>query len=650
MVKGKLELDRIRLLRVGSVCLLWAWLGIACAWGQEDVRNLAVLKDVAGTETIATVAAAPERFSPLPHALSAGYTRTAHWLRFSLPPNTTGSEWWLEVQPPYLDDLRLYEPIPGHAGEFTEHRAGDLLPFVAREVPYRAFVFRLPPSIEPTENIYLRLQTTSTSIALIRLWQPEDFHTAKAEEYGLLGMFYGIFVAVLLFHLIYWLWLRTPLTGLYLLYLSIFAFLYLASNGLLAQFLLPQTSWLSDKSVGIGFFAVASVGGLFYRHILKVDRTTPWLNSLYLVHIAFPAILLPFSLAGYHPEAARLANLLILAVLPVSLFLSSRLWRQQEAGSASLFFSCVFSLLGVTASILSLLGIGPVTIWGLHGAQIGVFGNILMLHLAVTSRIKQMNIERQQALLQVTLAEQETEREKTALREQSQFLAMLSHELKTPLAVINIAVESLRHLVAPANPQVELRHDRIRRAVSRIDSLVEQFLRQDRIDNESLTLDMTEVRLDALMREAAERYEEKEIRLSIAPTDLPTIWADASLLDVALSNLLDNAIKYGRADTPVEIAIYAAEEEAASDIPGIAVDVTNKGPDIPPEAQEKLFDKYVRGPHSGDIPGAGLGLYLVWRIAQLHGGSIRLADATGGSIRFRLWIPLNSNMAKGKTQ
>ena len=126
------------------------------------VQNLAVLVDADGSETIASVSApeAAQRFTPLDGLLSAGYTRKVHWLRFSVQAPATGL-WWLEVMPPFLDDLRLF--TPDGAG-FAERRSGDRLPFASREEDYRGFIFKLALADSAPHTYYLRLQTTSTSL------------------------------------------------------------------------------------------------------------------------------------------------------------------------------------------------------------------------------------------------------------------------------------------------------------------------------------------------------------------------------------------------------------------------------------------------------------------------------------------------------
>ena len=111
-------------------CLFcFAW--VAAQAAEPVLRDLAVLEDKAGGETIAHIAAAaPERFKSLPGgSFAGGFTRSAHWFRFTVAHS---GETWLDLQPPVLDDLRLFEPDVNAPGGWRERRTGDTLPVAER--------------------------------------------------------------------------------------------------------------------------------------------------------------------------------------------------------------------------------------------------------------------------------------------------------------------------------------------------------------------------------------------------------------------------------------------------------------------------------------------------------------------------------------
>ena len=224
---------------VRTILLLVA-LGLPFATSAQPVavHDLSVLVDTDGSETITSVSApgAAQRFTPLDGLFSAGFTRKVHWLRFSVQAPAAGS-WWLEVMPPLLDDLRLFEPA---AAAFSERRAGDRLPFASREEEYRGFIFKLALTDSAPHTYYLRLQTTSASLVTLQLWQPERFQGAKGFDYVVMGFLLGVFMLVLLINLLLWLGTREPLYGWFSLLVGANLLLYFAFTGLAAQYLLPQ--------------------------------------------------------------------------------------------------------------------------------------------------------------------------------------------------------------------------------------------------------------------------------------------------------------------------------------------------------------------------------------------------------------------------
>lgn len=239
--------------------------------------------------------------------------------------------------------------------------------------------------------------------------------------------------------------------------------------------------------------------------------------------------------------------------------------------------------------------------------------------------------------------EQRIEQVIRAQNEHRQFIAMLAHELRTPLAVIDGAVQSLEYL-QPQDEDVRRRHQRIRRSVERINGLVRQFLTNDRIDDPN-RLVVHQVPLDGaeLARLALQSCSDGASgRVHLRMPDTIPCQGDAALMQVALVNLLDNALKYSPPDKPVEICVEAL---ARGGVPGVAWTVSDQGAGIAPENREAVFGKYVRGADHGNVAGTGLGLYLVRRIAELHGGSVEILEREGWGAVLRFWLPEEGGVA-----
>ena len=222
------------------------------------------------------------------------------------------------------------------------------------------------------------------------------------------------------------------------------------------------------------------------------------------------------------------------------------------------------------------------------------------------------------------------------LAEQRHFIAMLSHEVRSPLAVIHSAGQllALRSKEVPAQQALA---QRILRGSARLSYFFDNCLTQDRIDSHNFVLEPTPVDVSALVLWVADNggqlSEVHEIQVQIE-RDLPPLHGDPVLLRVMLMNLLSNAVKYADAGTAVSLSV-------ARHGPWCRFTVEDEGPGIPEAEQALVFQKYRRGRAAEGKPGAGLGLALVKRTAELHGGAVLLEARQPGGTRCVIDIPFS---------
>jgi signal transduction histidine kinase len=225
--------------------------------------------------------------------------------------------------------------------------------------------------------------------------------------------------------------------------------------------------------------------------------------------------------------------------------------------------------------------------------------------------------------------------------QQRQFIAMLSHEVRTPLAVID-ATTQLFELRLQHDPAQLALLGRIRRGTARLRNFFDNCLTIDRINNNNFTVQHYPVALTPLVlwaKKTAEILSEQHAcEVHIKP-DLPALQGDQVLLRILLMNLLTNALKYSPAQSTVTLRLDRCPND-----PGVcSIEVEDQGPGIPPDEISIIFNHYKRGRAAQRIPGAGLGLALVARIAKLHGGAVRLDSEPGKGARFVVNIPFVSH-------
>jgi signal transduction histidine kinase len=218
--------------------------------------------------------------------------------------------------------------------------------------------------------------------------------------------------------------------------------------------------------------------------------------------------------------------------------------------------------------------------------------------------------------------------------DQRQFIAMLSHEVRSPLAVINTTGQLLA-LRSKDHPAQQVLAQRILRGSARLSYFFDNCLTQDRIDSRSFALEPTPVDVAELTLWVTENggqlSTDHSLQLDVAP-GLPTLQGDPVLLRVMLMNVLSNAFKYSEADTVVSLVVRREDDRCRFSI-------EDEGPGIPEEEQERVFEKYQRGRTAAGKPGAGLGLALVKRIVDLHGGAVQLLPRQPHGTCFVIDIP-----------
>lgn len=260
---------------------------------------------------------------------------------------------------------------------------------------------------------------------------------------------------------------------------------------------------------------------------------------------------------------------------------------------------------------------------------------MLSLNQTLENRVTERTTELQEAQAELAKA-LEAERELGVLK--SRFVSMVSHEFRTPLGVIMSAVELLRHYDAklPPEQKTELLDD-IRGATTSMTGLMEQVLLLGKVEAGKLGFRMLPVRLANLAQKLVN--EVTSITAGKCPITLDFAGlpeearADEILLRHIFTNLLSNAVKYSPAGREVSFSARRNSHEAV-------FTVADQGIGIPEKDRTHLFEAFHRCENVGEIPGTGLGLVIVKRCVELHGGGISFESAAGKGTTFTVRLPL----------
>ncbi|MDH3441653.1 MAG: ATP-binding protein [Gammaproteobacteria bacterium] len=218
------------------------------------------------------------------------------------------------------------------------------------------------------------------------------------------------------------------------------------------------------------------------------------------------------------------------------------------------------------------------------------------------------------------------------IQSQKELIAALSHEMRTPLARIRFALAVMGN---KDDRELQERLDALNDDVQEIDQLIASMLNYARLDHPDLRMHWQQVPVDAWLEQLQEKCQQPGKNIEIAGSDsVESAWMDPRLMGLAVSNLLVNACRY--ADSQVRCGIRQQDSE-------YVITVEDDGKGIPEEERDAIFKAFTRidDSRNRDTGGYGLGLAIVSRIAELHGGTVRVEAAAdlGGALFSLRWAP-----------
>jgi signal transduction histidine kinase len=220
-----------------------------------------------------------------------------------------------------------------------------------------------------------------------------------------------------------------------------------------------------------------------------------------------------------------------------------------------------------------------------------------------------------------------------------EYVALVSHDLRSPMTAIRLHAEMLRQALAEHDLSREaLSADAILSNVGRAARLIQDLVDSTRLESGHMPMQRVPLDLGALLRRVlAELPTPDAARLVLEPAleAAPLVLADGASIERVVVNLINNALKYSPPRTPVVVRLWRRADQAI-------VSVIDRGPGIPPEDQPRVFDKYFRAPSQQRTEGLGLGLYICRLIVDAHGGHIWVESAPGEGSTFHFALPLQA--------
>ncbi len=655
---------------------------LICSWSVHavaielqtgmDALNLApaveYLEDSSGQLTLEAILSDSKLaagFKPAPISgrdINFGYSSASYWLRVPLKREPAlAANAVLELMYIYIDKIEFY--AQGKAPVIT----GSAFPFSSHPIPNRFYAFPIELSTQQ-QYFYLRIQSEDALTVPLAIWQADKYSAESQKDYMLQSLYYGGLLALALYNLLLYVSLKDKTYLFYSLYVITLGLGMLAGNGLGKQLIWPdfpiwnRVSQSTILSV-TGVFAI-----VFSQRYLQTQRQTPKAHIfLNLLMLGFGLIALLLAMSPYsHWPISGLLNLILLMSI---FFASTVIWiplKLMVAGHRGYrFFLLAWGVLsiGIIVAAFRLLDWLPTNALTAYAVQIASAFEMLFLAFALADRIhqetqlKQRSQEealklKQSLLKNLAISERNLEnqvKERTLALEASlanekqiriqyiRFGSLISHEFRNQLAIIRSQLSVIDKEYQQGIVSLEKRIPIINLTINRLTSLFDKWLQDGRLndDNHVLAIDRIDVTvwLSDLIKQYQTLQPEHEFSIKFN-SEISELFADIDLLTMAVKNLIDNACKYSPENSLITIEVRRRDRM-------IGIAVIDYGLGIAEQHQQQIFSDYYRVNPESVIQGLGLGLSLVKRIVNRHGGHIELTSVLGCGSCFCLWLKHN---------
>lgn len=576
-------------------------------------------------------------YVPFSGVLNRGYSASVFWIRITIDPQagsggTTGADdrLILRIRPPYLDTVELFDPAwPASHPRIT----GDLYRWSASEHPSASFSFVLPRGEAP-RDVWIRLETTSSSLIDVDVLTPEQAARAELQQAVASALYLGVVCMMAAWGFVQWLLVRRVVLLAFVikqiaalvLSLAVFGYLRVLLDGVVDP---PAI----DAMTTLGVVAVAWMGFIFECLFLRHYRPARWAFALLLAGCAIGPVALMLIAAGMTQLALSTSvnvTAIGMVVAMLAVLSTPRARAAADQGSATLpkwALCTVYAIqcMAVLVVALPLLGVIAAPGFAFVTFQFNALVTGLLMIVLLQIESTRLLEQRRAAALRIQAAEQRAQQERRLREEQADFLSMLTHELRTSLSVLQMALRDDGRLREDV--------DTARQTIHAMEGVIERCQQASQLEDGRVIPTHEPCDIAALVRVMAGRYDLAG-RVSIMNGSGTECWTDPQLLYIILANLLDNAVKYSDPDSPICVNISCAEPDYDS----VQIVVSNSPGSVGWPDPANIFVKYWRGAKARRKTGSGLGLYIVARLTEILGGCVRY-DPTPNHVRFVVNLP-----------
>lgn len=565
--------------------------------------------------TIGQVTALPEHaYRDLKDGpLRLGFTSSAVWLRVLIRnEGTVGRDHWLELTSPLLEQVQFFA-----RDENAWHEASAKL--TARKP---VFAIHLPPKSEGV--YYIRLSTRTSMSTEVNLWDPEDFIAHESRISMGWSLMYGAYLSMVLLFMAFWLWSKETIHLIYSIYIAInFLAAFMTEGWPLLMF--KTTKIFYVDALGILISLAILIGTVFTFSYLQTQKYLPKIHRLMLsIVVSISAFCIFTVLRGDYQTATMTAQMSSIPTILINMLIA--LYSISKVPHRAKIFLLAFTpfYAGVIWRYMRNINVIEPSFINDNAYQFGAFFHMILMSFGIFASYNRLRHERNQA-------QARADAEQSLREQQANFMTMVSHETRTPLAVILASAENSL-LDSSLTEKNRNRLKKIMKAADRIQNLLTQFISREREIASSKQIIFSRNDLVRLVEnQVAESQLMHDVRINfIKRTEEIQLIFDPELIRIAIANLIENAIHHSKGKDSLDVEVKQQGREAL-------ITVSDRGPGFTDEELPHVLSRYYRGKNSN---GLGLGLYMVNQIAQEHGGKLTITNKPVEGCDVRLYLPV----------
>jgi signal transduction histidine kinase len=612
---------RIWLFLVG-VALLLAGQGVCARSNDDIILGQSFYEDK--TNTLTYEQARSMVFTPYAGILTGGYSKGTYWIRLDLRANAQNMA--LKIRPLFTNEITLYDPASSRSPKTT----GSAYPVKEADIQTNSLNFVLPPSTE-NRAVYLRIKSVSSYMVFAEAMPLTQFERSERTDnfiytaYIMLNLILAVWMCVM------WLMHRERVIGVFALQQLIALMHTFSRVGFLRSFFDHYMSDVLIVMISNGIVVVYPLVCIIANKLLLQEYGLKRVSRfIFNTTIAFSLVLITLNFSGRQQTALSTNALLVLFMM--LWFWICALWgtdvSKAHEGKNGVQIKVLrvyytFNLIVWIVALFPLIGILSTGSIALHSLLVYNITSSLFFFILLQYRARWL-LKNEVSKASILAAEATQERQRR--EEQSMLMAMLSHEIKTPLSVLKLVMDQ-----KVAGTDLE---GHANRAVSNINFIVNRCLQLGKLDAKAIQLNPTKFLLKEFLVALLTDLQDAS-RVQVNVPNACYIRTDKEILRVVIGNLIENSLKYGDPDQPVVIQAF---DTTKIGIYGIQINVRNAIGALGVPDADQVFKKYYRNTRATKVAGSGLGLFLVHELVSVMGGNVNYVS-DNQEVTFSVWIP-----------